>query len=235
MNTTDTYYILSEQQRTVLQDYFLFYNLLEESQKSIFEQRLAQFINIKHIKAAGFNLAEEIRILIAATAIKLTWGLDYYLFPHFHTVLVQAMLYYSNATQQFHYGEVRTDGIVVVNWQSLLQNLQQPELNYNITLHYFIHALYWEHHLSPVKVFAVQPENLSHWQRFAVGRINQERIGFPSSNAAYLESNFLNLFTACAEAFFETPLQLRTASPDVYRILMQIFNQDTLSMYYTRA
>ncbi len=65
----------------------LFYSKLSENGQKKFEQRLLEFLNSKtFVGHSGLVVTDEMRILISASAIQLTFGLDNYKLSSLHTI-----------------------------------------------------------------------------------------------------------------------------------------------------
>jgi len=107
--------VLSEAQITTLELHFPFYNSLLEPEKEIFRKRLAYFLKTKQIVGLeGLDLFDSMKALICAEAIKLTFGLDKFILPHFKLIRVFPQEYYSRITGAYHKGEVNLNGSVSV-------------------------------------------------------------------------------------------------------------------------
>lgn len=72
---------LKASQKAILKKDFSFYNKLSKPYKSYFEHRLASFVEDKDfIGRQGVKVSEEMKVLISATAVMLTFGFrDFYI------------------------------------------------------------------------------------------------------------------------------------------------------------
>src|SRR5690606_1678772 len=91
------------------------------------------------------NVAEvtiEAKVLIAACAVQLTFGLPDIYLQHFNKILVYPDDYYSSITKRFHKGEVNPMfGIIVISWQSFIDGYIYTHDAKNLGLHEMAHAL----------------------------------------------------------------------------------------------
>ncbi|MCB0515855.1 MAG: zinc-dependent peptidase [Chitinophagales bacterium] len=223
-------HLLDENEKIILKNYFLYYNLLDDTHKIIFEHRLAQFKHIKHFRFRDVGESLEVKILVSAIAIQLTMGLDFYLYPNFHTIVIHGNMFYATSTGHVHQQEVRNDGIVVLNWHNTLEALKYPKMVYSHCIHAWATALLYENSLFSQDFLGFAPRDLLRWKNLAKGRIKQDKLYFPSENEAYLEASLLYLFTACTEAFYQDPWGLRQQSPDIYRAMAIMYKQDILGI-----
>ena len=95
-----------------------FYNKLSLTDKRYFEHRITKFIKNHDYKSReGIAITEEIKLLIAATAIKVSFGYRNYLFSIVDTIIVYPKEYFSNITKQHHKGETNLRyKTVVLSW-----------------------------------------------------------------------------------------------------------------------
>ena len=120
-----------------------FYQKLDGNHKDYFEHRLVKFIRTyDFIERENFTMTPEIKVLIASSYIKLTFGMRKYLTTTFDKIVVYPSSFYSMITKQYHKGEFNPGfKMIVFSWEDFL--LGDVILNYNLNLviHVFIHAL----------------------------------------------------------------------------------------------
>jgi MtfA peptidase len=129
--------------RDVLQKYFTYYQRLTENEKTKFERKVCNFLYGKRfIPRDVVEVTLEAKVLIAATAVQLTFGLSNVYLRHFNKILVYPNDYYSVIARRFHKGEVNPMfGIIVLSWQSFVDGFIYPNDAVNLGLHEMAHAL----------------------------------------------------------------------------------------------
>ena len=127
----------------ILAKYFPYYQQLPLPQKKVFMKRVMQFIQQKQFIARGFNLVTlEMKAMIAASAVQLTFGLPQVSLTHFKRILIYADDYYSTITRRYHRGEVNPRlQAIVLSWQSFVEGYADVTSGQNVGLHEMAHAL----------------------------------------------------------------------------------------------
>jgi len=116
--------------------YSSFYNYLSEKDKISFEKRVQKFIDLKQFtpRAGIKEVTPEMKAMIAATAIQLTFGYPNVYFKHFKRILIYPDNYYSTITRAYHKGEVNIRGIIVLSWKSFHDGFINPTDGINLDL-----------------------------------------------------------------------------------------------------
>lgn len=99
---------------------------------------------IKHkefIAKENLEITEEIKILISASMVQLTFGLRDFVLPDFHTFIIYPGVYKSPSTGILHRGETSMKGYVVLSWEHFMQGYENSEDKINLGLHELAHAL----------------------------------------------------------------------------------------------
>ena len=100
-------FFLSQKHKDFLAKNFSFYQKLPPTSKKIFEKRVAQFITSKKfIPRQMERVTWEMKVLISASAIQLTFGFQKVNLSFFRHILVYPDTFFSNANQQHHRGEL---------------------------------------------------------------------------------------------------------------------------------
>jgi len=124
---------------------FPFYQRLSDSNKLIFRDRLSLFLEAKEfslMKAEKMDMPEDMRFIIAAHAIWLSFGRDDYLYDKFDRVIA-----YMHPFPTPHYKHLHTveaeiqDGVVLFSFEYVLRGIMD-ESNYNIGVHGFAEAFF---------------------------------------------------------------------------------------------
>lgn len=212
----------------VLSKHLPYFNRLNTADKEKFLYRLKQFIDIKifiiHDKS-GFR---EMPILISATAIKLSFGLNGYLLPYFKFIHIFPAEFVSvNPFLRVLAGNVSGSSIRI-SWKHFLEGYQFPHDGENVGLHEMAHAYYFQN-------FETGENADKNFITYFPGFNNTGNKVFELEKApgndfysAYALTNFQEFWAESVELFFERPAQLQIAYPDLYKTMVVILNQDPL-------
>lgn len=218
--------------RNILKRYFAYYNLLSASGKVHFEQRVIHFIQEKKFIPRGFRkVTVEMKVLIAASAVQLTFGLPEVILQHFNKILIYPQQYFSVITKSYHKGEVNPGvGAIVLSWESFLEGYAKPHDSFNVGLHEMAHALKLEN-LIDNEEFGFFPENImEQWRQQAALVMQNVQEGRSFFFRHYATTNEDEFFAVAVENFFERPLAFYQQFPVLYNILVLLLNQDPLKM-----
>jgi MtfA peptidase len=213
--------------RDILERYFPYYGQLDDSAKNKFDQKVCLFIYQKRFIPRNVDVVTiEAKVLIAATAVQLTFGLNDIYLRHFDKILVYPNDYYSAITKRYHKGEVNPRfGIIVISWQSFVDGFICPTDAVNLGLHEMAHALRLENLIrngeyqffdeALVEKFDAQARNLCQV-------VNWSETFF----RPYACANEHEFFSVAVENFFERPHEFKSSMPDLYAIMQGLLNQD---------
>lgn len=213
--------------KEILEKYFSFYRRLDESDKERFAQRVTYFVyRKKFIPRNVDHVTIEAKVLIAANAVQLTFGLDDVYLDHFNKILIYPDDYYSSITRRFHKGEVNPRfGIIVISWQSFVEGFVQSDDATNLGIHEMAHALRLENLLRhpDYKFFdAALMEKFDAHAKQVCQVMNWSDTFF----RPYACANEHEFFSVACENFFERPIEFKQAMPELYAILSKLLNQD---------
>lgn len=213
--------------RDILQKYFPYYKQLDELSKNKFAQKVCHFIYRKRFIPRNIDqVTIEAKVLIAATAVQLTFGLTDVYLHHFNKILVYPNDYYSSITKRFHKGEVNPRfGIIVISWQSFVDGFIYPTDAINLGLHEMAHALRLENIIRNDEYYFFDEGLVSQFDEHAnklCSVVNWNETFF----RPYACANEHEFFSVAVENFFERPNEFKAAMPDLYGILSKLLNQD---------
>ncbi|RAW02777.1 zinc-dependent peptidase [Pseudochryseolinea flava] len=217
--------------RDILQKYFKYYQALSPSAKLTFERKVTLFVYSKQfIPRMIDSITLEAKVLIAASAVQLTFGLPDHPLQHFNKILVYPNDYYSGITKRYHKGEVNPRfGIIVLSWQSFIDGYINPNDAFNVGLHEMAHALRLESMMREES--QVFDENLfDTFDDYADHICLQMEIIPNKIIRPYACTNRHEFFSVAVENFFERPAQFKAELPEVYGILGKLLRQDPLNL-----
>lgn len=212
----------------ILEKYFSYYNKLSPQDQTKFGRKVVMFLYGKQFIPR--NVAEvtiEAKVLIAASAVQLTFGLPDIYLRHFNKILVYTNDYYSSITKRYHKGEVNPRfGMIVLSWQSFIDGYINPIDSLNLGLHEMAHALRLENIIRDEEFQFFDEELMEKFDEYARNACDIMAHEQKPFLRPYACTNAHEFFSVAVENFFERPLGLRQALPDIYYILSKLLNQD---------
>jgi len=212
----------------ILEKTFPYYQKLNTKKRNVFQRRLRYFLSSKEFIPKGMNkITSEMRFLIGACAVQLTFGLPPLRLAHFNKILVYPDKY-SSQNGNLHKGEVNPKyKIIVLSWKDFIEGYATPDDSFNVGLHEFAHALKIED--------SIRNEEYNFFDTKLIGELYKEFNKIKSSISEgehlllrkYAATNFDEFFAVCVEYFFEKPLELYKSEGGVYTILRLMLKQDT--------
>jgi Mlc titration factor MtfA (ptsG expression regulator) len=218
--------------KDILQKYFGYYQQLSPQNKNKFAQKVARFIYGKRFIPRGVDeVTIEARVLIAASAIQLTFGLSDIYLAHFKRILVYPNDYYSSITKRYHKGEVNPMfGIIVLSWQSFIDGYIYANDSRNLGLHEMAHALRLENIIRNEEYDFFDETLLEYLDTFAKDYCNRTISPDVDFFREYACTNVHEFFAVAIENFFERSADLKKQFPDLYGTIVKLLNQDPMLM-----
>jgi len=210
-----------------------YYNKLPFESKKIFERKMQYFLQSKEFIPRNLSsVTDEMKALIAAAAVQLTFGLPNITLKHFNKILVYPTDYYSSINRQYHRGEVNPRfKSIVLSWQHFVEGFSNPTDGINLGLHEMAHALKLENIIQNGEHHFFDLEEYAHWLELTKVEIDKIRNGEDSILRSYASVNEDEFFAVCMEVYFEQPHQLMKSNPELYKSLSNLLNQDTIQLY----
>ena len=206
---------------------FHFYKMLTPLERPRFVFRVKKFLIHKNFVGQNdLTVTDEMRILMSATAVQLTFGFTPIILKYFHTILIYPEKYYSKRTGTNHVGEVSNRGLIKLSWPHFLKTLKNYDNGYNLGLHEMSHALKLENAIRNGEYGFMSTILLGRLHRLSLMEIRKIRRGENQFLRKYAASNQEEFFAVSVEYFFEKPLQLQKQLPQLYKILKQLLRQD---------
>lgn len=223
---------LSLDQVNILSRYSNYYRKLPEKLKSYYEDRLVSFMEDKEFLTRGeLTLTEEMRLLIADSAVKLTFGLRIFMFEQFEKIIIFKSEFFSDFSHSKNKGETNPAGAIVFSWKDLVEGDLDESDGINLGLHEFAHALMIQN-LGPQgwddQYFT---EEITHFDSFYENRSVLADVRKHHFFRDYAFRNKMEFFAVAVEHFFERPAAFNRDMPDLYRIMCQMLNQNPAILY----
>jgi Mlc titration factor MtfA (ptsG expression regulator) len=210
----------------ILNANFHYYSNLSPRKKKFFDHRVATFIqNYQFIPKEGIEISTEMKILIAATAIKLSFGMRNYLVKVFDKIIIYPESYYSMVNEVWHKGEFNPRmKAIVFSWEDFLAGYEHDNDNLNLGLHEFAHA-YHLHGLKSSDVSAIIFAE-TYKQIISYTAKPEIRTKLITSNyfRIYAYTNSFEFIAVLLEHFFETPEQFEIEFPELFQKVRKMIN-----------
>jgi Mlc titration factor MtfA (ptsG expression regulator) len=216
--------------RAVLSARAPFFAQLEEPERTRFEQLLQVFVAEKtFIGAGGFAIDDEVRVVIAACAVRLVLHLDIDRFDRLSEIVVYPSAYQRPSEEPVFLGEAHAWGTVVLAWDSVCEGLSLPHDGHDVVLHELAHVLDREQ-----GSFDGTPtlRARAHYRPWALVmsehflRLRHDKAPENAVLDGYATTNEAEFFAVATETFFERPEALRARLPDLYRELARFYRGD---------
>ena len=213
--------------RIILKKNFVYYQQLSPQQQQAFEKRVIRFVRQKDFIGRGLEVNLTMRVLIAAAAVQLTFGLPELVLQHFRRIIVYPDQYYSTITKQYHKGEVNPAAqAIVLSWNNFLAGYAHTDDSLNLGLHEMAHALEIENLIDNDEYDFLTPEVWAQWQQRAEAYRTQMQTDGSDFFRAYAAVNDKEFFAIAVENFFERPTAFQSYAPGLYEILVSLLQQN---------
>jgi Mlc titration factor MtfA (ptsG expression regulator) len=208
-----------------------FFRTLASPFRERFLERLRFFVAEKRfLGAAEMEITEEVKVVIAAAAVRLTLhhpDLDAY--DRLSEIVVYPHVYRHGEGDGAVFGEAHDWGTVVLAWPAVLQGLANAGDGHDTASHEFAHVLDRADGgfdgtpvLERLELYHPWAHVMSdHFQRL-------RRRGRPQRKALrdYGALNEAEFFAVATESYFEKPHQLKAETPDLYQLLQDYYGGD---------
>jgi Mlc titration factor MtfA (ptsG expression regulator) len=201
-----------------------------------FETDLRLFLAEKRITGVGVEATEELRLLVAASAVSLSLGWPDYEWGQ----LTEVLLYADDFDRDYTVGEDEVSGLahpwgtVILSVPSLYQSFEHPDDAYHVGIHEFAHILDVDHtHFDGIPVGLDGPRARK-WFEVAQKEMERLRRG-RSAFDPYGAHDPVEFLGVAVEAFFEIPQEVRRRHREIYSLLEGYFGQDPAAWDDTRG
>ena len=217
----------SDQWRATLERRYDHYRRLPPDLRRRFEKDVQLFLDETRITGIEVELTDELRLLVAASAITLSVG-----WPDFEwTALTEVLLYPQDFGRDWSFeskelsGQAHAWGTVILSVPSLRESFAHPDDAFHVGLHEFTHLLDMEQgHFDGIPT-GFPRGLLREWLKLMDVEMDRLRRG-RSTIDSYGSEEPPEFLAVAVEAFFELPLEVRRHHRRLYEILRDYFQQD---------
>ncbi|MEM9829618.1 MAG: zinc-dependent peptidase [Bacteroidota bacterium] len=212
----------------ILAKYFPYYQELPLPKKKEFLSRVMHFMQQKQFIARGFQpITLEMKAMIAASAVQLTFGLPEVSLAHFKRILIYPDDYYSTITRKYHRGEVNPRlQAIVLSWKSFVEGYADPTSGQNVGLHEMAHALELENMIENEDYQFFPTEAQQRWKELVPQYIEKIQSKETTFFRDYAATNAQEFFAVSVEHFFENTPEFQRQHPELYQVLATLLNQN---------
>lgn len=217
---------MDKEQESLIRKYFPIYQHLSRKKQLIFNHRVLKFIEYKeYIARDGFEITDEVKVLTAATAVLLTFGMRYYDLPTVEKIIVFPDVYYSVINQDYHQGEFNPmHKTVVFSWPHFLMGINNESDGINLGFHEFAHALFFAGLSSSDTSSEVFQDGLDELKELLLDEQKLEEIKNKGFLRSYAFTNNMEFFSVCIEELVENPKDFKIKLPELYNIIIKMLN-----------
>jgi Mlc titration factor MtfA (ptsG expression regulator) len=228
--TTKTIAPMPGSYRQLLLEHVPFYQQLDETKKTEFENRVQQFF--LQVKITGVNTTVEDldKLLIAASAIIPIFNFPGWEYIHLHEVLLYPDSFNHDFEQEGNsrnvlgmVGNGALNHVMILSKHQLRQAFINKTGKDNTAIHEFVHLVdKTDGDIDGVPAFIMERKYIQPWlqlMQHEMKLINEDR----SDIDPYGATNEAEFFAVVSEYFFERPKLLKEKHPELYELLEKIF------------
>jgi hypothetical protein len=211
--------------RALLEERYDHFLRLPAALRTRFEDDVRVFLAEKRITGVEVEATDELRVLVAASAVTLSLGWPEYEWDQ----LTEVLLYRRDFGRDYSFeeaelsGQAHPWGTVIISVPTLLESFADPEDGFHVGLHEFAHLLDLEQARFSGMPAGVRSE--SEWMDLVDREMDRLRRR-KSALDPYGEESPAEFLAVAVEAFFEAPLVLRRRHRELYTMLADYFRQD---------
>ncbi len=227
-----------EEWRPALVAGFQHWSLLDQAELERMEALVARFmVTIDWEAANGFELTEQIKVLIAAQASMLLLGLDLDGYDDVTSVIVHpanVRLRGSRPSGGGTFssspiviaGQAHYQGPVLLSWAAARRGAKFPEHGQNVVYHEFAHRLDMLDGVTDGTPPLADAAAMARWTKVCTAAYDEVRAQGSPVLRPYAGTNPAEFFAVATEVFFNQPHELCEHEPALYGELLSFYRQD---------
>jgi Mlc titration factor MtfA (ptsG expression regulator) len=213
--------------RRFLHDRYEHYERLPDALRRRFETDVRVFLAEKRITGVGVEATDDLKLLVAASAVTLSLCWPEYEWDQ----LTEVLLYPQDFDRDYEFddpelaGQAHPWGTVILSVPALVASFEDPWDAFHVGIHEFAHLLGLTRTEFGAVPVGLPAERAQEWLEVVEKERERLRRG-KSVIDDYGEESDVEFLAVAVEAFFEIPLALRLRHREVYAILSGYFRQD---------
>jgi Mlc titration factor MtfA (ptsG expression regulator) len=224
--------------------------MLDGTERARLGEMMEQLVSRKRWEAAnGFELTDEIRIVIAAQATLLILGLDIDYYRGVSSIIVHPTTMTLRGVRPGPARGVVTDaplpilgrahdqrGPVTIAWDAARAEARHPERGHNVVFHEFAHKLDMLDNLTDGTPPLPDQSARDRWIEVCTTEYELLRAGRSGDLLRdYAAVNPGEFFAVATEIFFDLPRVMRAHKPALYDVLRAFYRQDPAQRWAVRS
>ncbi|WP_452222073.1 zinc-dependent peptidase [Lacinutrix salivirga] len=219
---------LPDEFKEILNQDFNFYNRLTPKQKTNFDHRVQFYITNWEFIGKDIEITTTMKVLVAATAAKLTFGYRDYKIETINKVIIYPKIYFSTINKEMHKGEFNMAyKALIFSWEDFLKGYKITNDNINLGVHECIHAMHFSF-LKSRKYSTSSAIFLDSFYELTKMLDDNALLKQNLINSEYLRDyafeNQFEFISVIVENFIETPEQFRSKFPRIYAKVKEMLN-----------
>ena len=204
---------------------FPYFTKLSTSEKHRFLQRHKKFMSRKLFRIYDKSGFKEMPILISATAIQLSFGLEEYLLPHYKNINIFPQEFLGIEPHiRFLEGNV-SGNTINISWKHFLQGYENLDNGQNVGLHEMAHAYYCQNMICEDDKDHKFASSYGSFDKLSNQVFTQELKSADKLYTNYGLRNLQEFWAESVEIFFERPISMMEQYPELYSNMKQLLNQ----------
>ena len=204
---------------------------LSDTDKDVFRRHLKAFVWEKAwIGAGGQTIDDEVKVVIAAAAVRLIQNLDLTYYDNLTEIVVYPSTYrHPSQGGAAIFGEAHRFGTVVLAWDAVTHGLSTTTDGHDTATHEFAHVLDVRDGTFDGTPQLHAREDYLTWARVMTKGFHKLRARDRRQRKVlrnYGATNEAEFFAVATESFFEKPRQMKKHTPDLYAELVRFYGQD---------
>ncbi|HEX6848624.1 MAG TPA: M90 family metallopeptidase [Chitinophagaceae bacterium] len=223
---------IADSYKQILLEQVPFYQQLDESRKTEFENRVQQFLS--QVKITGVNtIVEDLdKVLIASSAVIPIFNFPGWEYIHLHEVLLYPDSFNHEFEQQGYgrdvlgmVGSGALNHVMILSQHQLRQAFINKTGKENTAIHEFVHLVdKTDGDIDGIPAFILEKRYIQPWLQLMQHEIKLINQGQSDINP-YGATNEAEFFAVVSEYFFERPKLLKEKHPVLHELLEKIFSK----------
>lgn len=216
--------------KRILAEQVPFYQLLDDTRKNEFENRIQHFLSQTKITGVNTVVEDLDKVLIASSAVIPIFNFPGWEYIHLHEVL----LYPDSFNHEFEQrgngrdvlgmvGSGALNHVMILSQHQLRQAFINKTGKDNTAIHEFVHLVdKTDGDIDGIPAFILEKKYIQPWlqlMQHEIRLINEDK----SDINPYGATNEAEFFAVVSEYFFERPKLLKEKHPELYELLEKIF------------
>jgi Mlc titration factor MtfA (ptsG expression regulator) len=219
---------LSLEGRETLASQVGYFARLDAPEQARFIANVERFLADQHISGPrGKAVSDELRVLVAASAVALVFGRKGFVYPRTRDIVVYDEAFdaqYNIGTKERFIGMVHGSGPILFSARALREAFAKPRDGIHVGLHEFAHVIDFDGGVAD-GIPSLMPWGVADAWLVLVHKETQRIETRRSVLGSYAATNEAEFFAVATEAFFEKPRELREKHPQLYATLVAVYGQ----------